>query len=411
MHTLRHTASGPIRWYWANAISTSFADNLISFALILLILRITGSVSLMAMMSIVIALPNILVAIHVAVWVDRWNPRNVVLISQLARGVIICGFLLVDRLDALWLAFVIALLQSVVGTFDDPARLKLVREMTTDETRLSVNSFTQTGRTIAGVLGTAVGGLLVGTGDETFGDVFLLASASYLVAALCVSMIRIVFETFSASELQNSSTGYASELRKGFAVINQSRTVQAVLIAAAASTIGASAATVLLTPLIVNELEIAPAWFGAIQASQAASAILISSLIGLFGSSINPRRLVILGLMITGVLIAVIGSATNLVFLLVGMFVVGLSITPISTGFSTLVQSAVQRELLGRVGSVLNMTIETFSIASIATAGLLADQIGVRPVFWIAGIICSMAGIIAATLFARDRESISAQES
>src|SRR5699024_5097594 len=111
--------TGDIRWYLANTVTTSLADNLVSFALVLLVLQITGSLSLMALMSMVIALPYIMLGIFSAVWVDRWNPRTVILTSQGARSLAICGFLLVDHFDAIWLAFVIAFLQSVIGTFDD----------------------------------------------------------------------------------------------------------------------------------------------------------------------------------------------------------------------------------------------------------------------------------------------------
>ena len=86
MHIIKTTISGDIRWYWSNAVGTSFADSLISFALILLVLNVTGSLSMMAAMSITMALPNIVIGLFSSVWVDRWNPRRVVQISQLCRA-------------------------------------------------------------------------------------------------------------------------------------------------------------------------------------------------------------------------------------------------------------------------------------------------------------------------------------
>lgn len=404
MHTFRRIFSIQLRWYWGNAVVTSFADSLISFALILLVLKATGSLSLMALISIVIAIPNILFGLFSAVWVDRWNPVKVVKLSQLFRSVVVCMFMLADWYDAIWLLFVVAFVQSIVGTFDDPARGKLARALTSDEDRLSVNSFTQTGRTLASVVGTTAAGLLV-AGNNNYAPIFMLAAMLYFVAGWLAGHISIPSVTPEPPNALHPEPTYWVEFRLGFKAIKESTTLMAVLIAASAATIGASAATVLLTPLIVDELAISPAWFGPIEASQAAGSILVSLAIGVVGSRIDPRRLTVIALITTGSAIGLIGLSTDLMTLMLFMLLVGVAISPVNSSISTLFQTHTDPAVIGRVAAILNTVVEPFSILGMAGAGLLADQIGIRPVFWIAGAVCATAGLIASTLFARDRKA------
>lgn len=402
MQKFLEEASRPVRWHWANAITTSFADSLIDFALVLLVLKTTGSLSLMALVSIVITLPTILFGLISAVWVDRWHPVKVVSISQLCRAVVVLMFLVADRIETIWLVFVIAFLQSVIGTFDDPARGKLVRAITTDQTRLSVNSLTQTGKMLAGIAGTSLAGLIVAAESESFGIVFTLASLSFAAAGLMVSRIKLPESIVETETNDSTSSGrFLAEFKEGIAAIRTSQTHVALLIVIGAATIGASAATVLLTPLMVNELNISPAWFGAVGASQTVGAILISLAIGMLGARVNTRVLATASLIATGVTICLIGSASSLIYLLIAMLLVGLAITPVSSSVSTIFQSATEERVLGRVAAVFNTVTQPFSIVGMAGAGILADLIGIREVFWIAGGACIVAGILASVLLGR----------
>lgn len=179
MRSFGAAISGDLRFFWTNAVITSLADSLTSLALMLLMLNTTGSLTLMAMVSIMTALPNVVIGLFSSVLVDRWEPVRIVQFSQLARAGIVCCFVLVDVFDAIWLVFIIAFAQSVVGTFDDPSRMKISRALTDVETRLSVTSFTQSGRTIASVCGTTLGGMIVASTGDKFSPVFLVSSALY----------------------------------------------------------------------------------------------------------------------------------------------------------------------------------------------------------------------------------------
>lgn len=391
-----------LRRYWLNAVISAFGDSVTSIALMLMVLQRTGSISLMATMSIVVAVPGVVVGLVNATWVDRWNAQRVIVRSQLVRSLLILGLVYVDLGSYLWIAFVLAGCQSLVRTFDDPARARLIASLTSDMTRLSVNSLTTSGVMVAGMLGTTVGGLLVGAFD-CYWPAFAIDSVTFVAGAVVLSGIAGSFDSSTHPPRSGKVLGgLVDDVMEGIDAIRRSPVLVAVLWAASASAISLSAATIMLTPLIVDVLHLQLAWFGAIEASQASSAIAIALAIGVFGRSLDPKRIVALGMMATGMVIGLIGSTVNVWTLLISMFLVGISIAPVSSGYSTLLQTYAPRAMIGRIAAAMNTLVQTFSIVAMAGAGLLGDALGVRSVFWIAGGICALAGVWSSALFRRE---------
>lgn len=390
-----------LRWYWLNAVASAFGDSVTNIALTLMVLRETGSLSLMATMSIVVIVPGIVFGILSATWVDRWNAQRVIVVSQCLRAVLILGLVYVDLGHHLWFAFVLAACQSLVGTFDDPARARLIRTITDDETRLSVNSLTSSGVMIASILGTTAGGTLAGALDF-FWPAFVVSSITFLVGAWAISHIRGDFDAALLPNSRGEESYFLDDVREGISVIRQSPVLLAVVITASVANLGLGAATIMLTPLIVDVLHAQPAWFGAVEGAQSTSAIMISLVIGVFGRTLDPRRLIVACMVSTGMVVAMIGLTVNIWSLLAAMFIVGITITPVGASIGTLLQTHAPVAMIGRVAAAMNTCIQTFSVASMAIAGVLGDAIGVRPVFWMAGAVCVVAGLLVGILFQGD---------
>lgn len=388
-----------LRWYWLNAIVSAFGDSVTTIALTLMVLLETGSLSLMATMSIVVIVPGIIFGILSATWVDRWDARRVIVVSQIARALLILGLVYADVSDHLWIAFVLAACQSLVGTFDDPARARMIQTITDDATRLCVNSLTSSGVMIA----------VVARHNCRRRS---RRRAGCLLARICRQQHRVPDRSRSHLSypwqlcIDASSYGYRE---RGVAILGRclgGSPSDPLLTGpvrgshgASAANLGLGAATIMLTPLIVDVLHVQPAWFGVVEGAQTAAAILVSLAIGVYGSMLDPRRLIVICMIMTGIVASGIGLTVNIWTLLTAMFLVGITITPLGACFGTLLQTHAPKAMIGRVATTMSTCIQTSSVASMAIARILGDAIGVRPVFWLAGIICVIAGILAGVLF------------
>jgi predicted MFS family arabinose efflux permease len=69
-------------------------------------------------------------------------------------------------------------------------------------------------------------------------------------------------------------------------------------------------------------------------------------------------------------------------------------LTPLQAMVQTVVQTAASDVTRGRVVSLLQASISTASVASMAIGGVLGDVIGIRPVYLIAaGIVLAASGL------------------
>jgi sugar phosphate permease len=127
--------------------------------------------------------------------------------------------------------------------------------------------------------------------------------------------------------------------------------------------------------------------------------ILSGALVTVLAAKFKPTNLVSGGLFLSGLFILPLAFVNHIWQLFPLLFAMGLLATPLNAGVSTLVQTAVSDEHLGRIGSALNAVIQTASLVSMFFAGTLAALVGVRNVFLISGIIVVLSGIVAARIF------------
>ena len=65
---------------------SDFGDAMTSLALLLVVNKLTGSTAALALMAIALALPQVTVGVIAGVYVDRWDRRRVMLVSDLLRA-------------------------------------------------------------------------------------------------------------------------------------------------------------------------------------------------------------------------------------------------------------------------------------------------------------------------------------
>ncbi|HID35160.1 MAG TPA: MFS transporter [Anaerolineae bacterium] len=80
-------------------------------------------------------------------------------------------------------------------------------------------------------------------------------------------------------------------------------------------------------------------------------------------------------------------------------FPVGLAMAAVNAAIGALTQTLVRDELRGRIGAVLQTMVGAANITSMALTGGLADVVGVRNVFLLAGLMAILAGIVAIPIF------------
>lgn len=386
------------RQLWIGQLISNIGDSMTSLALLLLVNEITGSTTAIATMSIMLVLPQITIGLLAGVYVDRWDRRKIMIYSDLFRGLIVLLFILVVLTKQIWLIYVVAFVQATIGTFFLPARSAIIPNIVPEEQLISANSFSQTTRVITTVIGTGLGGYLVGQLDD-YALVFLLDSLTFFVSMFFI--MRIGYrKPASQTDFGNVNARMVfQQLKDGLKITFTNRILGGSVISLGVAMFGLGMVNILLVPLIVNELHISETYFAVIEFGQTVGMILGGILVSMIAARVKSTSFLVSGLIGTGLFVGLLSTSNNLIYIVAIIFGIGLAVAPANIGAQTIIQTSVPDKVRGRTGAANSALISSASILSMAVAGVLADLLGSRTVFVIGGVFTAVAGLIALFIF------------
>src|SRR4026207_1578543 len=120
---------------------------------------------------------------------DRFSRQRIMIVSDLARALVVLGFLFVRRPDQLWIIYVLTVFQLGLSTFFEPAKTAAIPSIVEDRELVSANAISAVTWSAMLPLRAPVGGLITGWyGTDV---AFVLDAATYLLSAALIASIRI----------------------------------------------------------------------------------------------------------------------------------------------------------------------------------------------------------------------------
>jgi MFS family permease len=115
--------------------------------------------------------------------------------------------------------------------------------------------------------------------------------------------------------------------------------------------------------------------------------------IGNFLAWVAPKWLIVGGLLGAGLSLAAFGQLRDYRLLLVATVGLGLFVVPINAAVSTLMQTSVPNEQLGKVMGGFTTITDAATIGSMSLAGVLGAALGIPTIFLLSGVICLLMSI------------------
>src|SRR5580692_2066334 len=157
-----------------------------------LVYRLTGSTFLLGVIGFAGQIPTFLMAPVAGVWVDRWDRRRVLLVTQLLaalQSLLLAGLTLSGHIN-IWEIACLSMFQGLINAFDMPARQSFLVQMVNGREDLgnaiALNSTMVNG---ARLLGPALAGVTIAAVGE--GYCFLIDGLSYLAVIASLVAMRL----------------------------------------------------------------------------------------------------------------------------------------------------------------------------------------------------------------------------
>ena len=374
--TFRRLVAG---WTFSN-----FGDSVLFLTLAIWTKDLTGSDAAAGLVFLFLGLPVFLAPFAGQV-ADRHSRKRLVILSNLAAGVVVLSLWFVGGPGQLWLIYLVTFLYGLLNYVTGAAGSGLVRDMLSDDQLASGN----------GILNTIDQGLrllspLVGAGAYAlFGGfaISVVTFASLMVAAVILSTLRI-----EESPPEKEQVTFWQEVSAGARHIRSVPVLTRVTLALGFAFAMTGLANTTIFAVIEQGLGRGSEFFGVLAAIQGGGSVVGGVTAALLIRKWGERSVVAIGLAMLG---AGIGLAIvpNLTVVVLGVVLSGISIPLFVVGFATLRQRLTPARLQGRVSSASAMALNGPQTVGTAMGAVLIGLVDYRVLMTVMGVSVALAAL------------------
>ncbi|MFC2037447.1 MFS transporter [Chloroflexota bacterium] len=386
----------PFFTIWSGQALSLIGSKVAQFALVWWLTKLTGSATVLATASMVALIPEIVLGPIAGVYVDRWNRRVVMIVSDtlIALASLWLAYLFWTDAMQVWHVYVIMFVRAVGGSFHWPAMQASTSLMVPKKHLTRVAGLNQTMNGALNIVAPPVGALLLAVMPLYSIMLLDVGSALLAIGPLCVVHIpQPRREDLGSHKTRRPSV--LADMRQGLRYIwnwpGLLALIGSVMIIKVALTPAFS-----LLPLLVSK------YFGgdAAQLSLLESVVGVGIVVGglilsVWGGFRRRIYTTLMGSTILGLGLVGLGLTPGHLFwaALASVFVVGLMIPLVDGPIMAILQDTVVPEMQGRVFTIMGSLLSLTSPFSLAVAGPVSDWLGLQVWYVVAGVLCVALGL------------------
>ena len=402
---------------WLGGLISNTGDWLLIIGLPVYVYLLTGSALATSITLIAAFVPSLLIGSVAGVFVDRWDRRWTMIISNLLLALGLLPMLAVHSKDTLWIVYVVAFCESCFDQFVYPAESALIPNLVSEEHLVSANALKSIGMNSSRLIGGALGGIVLAA--LGLRGVILIDAITFLFVATMILLIRMPAKQQSAAQLleshaaDNGSVGelatnptrhFAGEWLEGLQLIARQRALIILLIMFMLQSLGEGVFGVLLVVFVKQVLHGGSVDYGLILSIQAVGSLIGGVFIGAFGKRFAPARMLGVCMFLFGfidLLIIDVPIFFPSILLVMALFIaVGIPGTAGMVSFQSLLQFLVEDKLRGRVFGTAASIGALMTLLGMILAGALGDRLGPILLLNIQGSVYALSGVLViATLW------------
>ncbi len=333
--------------------------------LIWLVLEMTGSPFLVALVGFFGMIPLLLFGAFGGVLADRVDRRKLIISTQLinlAASVTMLALLLMD-MEQYWHSYIVVFASGLGWAFDMPARRSIVLDVTGRVGVTNAMALDSVGMHASRMIGPALAGVLI----QTVG----LAGGYFVIIALYIISLSFLMRLrLPPREIPSTSHSVVRNLIEGFIYVRTNRIL-----------LGTVIVTVLMNlllfpymqmvPVIAREtLNVGPGLMGILMGADGLGAIIGSVAIASFGQIRYHGRIYLGGSLIGLVLVLAFAASQWFMVSLPVLILLGLGTAGFGTMQSTIVVMSASDEMRGRALGVISLAIGAGPVGALLIGAL-----------------------------------------
>lgn len=385
--------SRDFRLFWIGAFISNIGSWIQSIALSWLVLEITNSAFALGVVNFASTIPILALSLIGGVFVDRYDRRIWLEITQSLMLVLALLLAVVTYLKIVTLGQIVAisLATGIVMAANSPAWQAFIVDLVSQADLPTAIALNSTQFNLSRVVGPSIAGILLAI--IAAAGCFFVNSLSFVAVIVALVFIR---PHRAAPRPQAGSVW--KRLQIGLSYVNDHPVLKPLVIQTSIVTMFGFPYALLMPVMAQQVLGLAASGYGAMMAATGVGAIFGSLFIAAWGPRL-PRGATILTaeLLFSGSVIA-FSASRGFVVALASLVALGFCMISYMTTANTTLQVITPDELRGRVMSIWTLVSFGFSPIGSLIAGGIAQQWGAPVALGVGGIVCALAGVCTVLL-------------
>lgn len=387
---------------WCGGLISLIGDWMLFVALPIYVYELTGSTLATSTTFVARILPRLLFGSLAGVFVDRWDRKRTMIVSNLLLAFSLLPLLLVQSVEWFWLVYLVSALQSSIAQFFSPAENAFLPRVVGKEQLIAANSLNSLNNNLARVIGPSLGGIVASLFNLS--GVALIDAATFVIAGGLVALVTVSGKVEqdlkeSHDKVPNSWKAFWPEWREGLSVVWREPVVTILFTIIIMTSLGEGVFSVMFMVWVDKLLGGGVLEFGWFMTAQGVGGILGGFIMGGVGSKLTPARLLGLCAIAFGFLdLALFNYPRFFSGIWLGLsliLIVGIPAVGFGAGWNTLLQKSVVDAYQGRVFGAYNMIGALSFLISTSFAGAIGSSIGPITMLNIQGSVYVLAGLFA----------------
>jgi DHA3 family macrolide efflux protein-like MFS transporter len=360
---------------WAGQLVSVLASSMTQFGFTIWAYQETGSAVALGLMQTAFTVPFLLLSPFAGVWVDRYNRKMMMMVSDLTAITATIGILVLNLTGNLqiWHLYAASVINGLGNTFQWPAYSATISTMLPKEKYNRANGMMSLVESGPGVLAPLLAGMLLPF-IHLIGILFLDV-ATFFIAIITLLLVHIP----QPARTQAGEAGRGSLFREaafGFQYIFARKGLLGLLLFFISLNIAAGMSFPILAPFILTRTGNNSSIFGAVESAMAIGAVLGGLIVSLWGGFKRQMKNIFLGEFLTGLVIMSLFGMGRSLPAWAAAAIIG-CIFPVFTNSASqaIWQAKVAPDLQGRVFSARRMIAWITGPITPVIAGALADYV------------------------------------
>lgn len=378
---------------WIGQFLSLLSSSIVNFAIILWLSIETGSAQVLALAAIAALLPQALIGPFTGVYIDRWNRKRTMIISDgfIALSTLLIAALFYFKIKGIQYIYILLAIRSIGAAFHMPAMQASIPLLAPSSKLTRIAGINEVVQSLCSIAGPALAALCVNF--LRIEQIMLIDAAGALLA--CASLL---FISIPNPENQENEPGtFVKEFKETFTAVRATIGMPWLFLFSVISTFCIMPISVLFPLMTLEHFKGSTFQISLIEIVWGIGMLMGGIAMGFRKKPFNQVNVLntmylIMGLSFT--LSGMLSSEDYLWFILLTA-IGGVAGTIHNSAFTAIVQLKTRTSALGRVFSMYHSVTMLPSLLGLVGTGYLADKLGLAYSFILLGVIVFMAGLVS----------------